>query len=73
MTTELQTVEEQPECPVIGTCRALYVYTANLPDELSLRPGDTLQVYRKQEDGWWLGECNGAVGIFPATYVENIS
>ena len=26
----------------------------------------------KQEDGWWLGELKGQVGIFPATYVEDI-
>lgn len=56
----------------LGQCKALYAYTANLPDELNLQPGDLLSVYRKQEDGWWLGECNGCVGIFPATYVENV-
>ncbi|XP_044726706.1 uncharacterized protein LOC123290551 [Chrysoperla carnea] len=53
-------------------CRALYAYTARLSDELSLYPGDILSVYRQQPDGWWLGECAGAVGIFPATYVEQI-
>ncbi|XP_018325019.1 uncharacterized protein LOC108736906 isoform X2 [Agrilus planipennis] len=56
----------------IATCRALYAYTPNLPDELTLHPGDILSVYRKQDDGWWLGECDGNVGIFPATYVENV-
>lgn len=54
----------------IAKCRAIYVYTPNLPDELTLKPGDILKVYRQQDDGWWLGECNGNVGIFPATYVE---
>ncbi|KAF7281452.1 nostrin [Rhynchophorus ferrugineus] len=54
----------------IARCRAIYAYTPNLPDELTLSPGDILQVYRQQDDGWWLGECNGNVGIFPATYVE---
>lgn len=65
-------VEESPVQP-ISRCRALYAYTPNLPDELHLQPGDVLSVYRQQEDGWWLGECNGAVGIFPATYVETIA
>ncbi|XP_060517542.1 uncharacterized protein LOC132696623 [Cylas formicarius] len=60
---------ENPVHP-IARCRAIYAYTPNLPDELSLKPGDVLQVYRQQDDGWWLGECNGSVGIFPATYVE---
>lgn len=58
---------------LIATCRAIYAYTPNMHDELQLRPGDILSVYRQQDDGWWLGECNGSVGIFPATYVEIIS
>ncbi|KAF5308804.1 hypothetical protein FQR65_LT06037 [Abscondita terminalis] len=56
----------------IAQCKALYTYKRNLDDELCLHPGDVLSVYRKQEDGWWLGECKGSVGIFPATYVEII-
>nr|XP_023016521.1 nostrin-like [Leptinotarsa decemlineata] len=63
--------EESPVQP-IGTCRAIYPYTPNMNDELALKPGDILSVYRQQDDGWWLGECNGNVGIFPATYVEVI-
>ncbi|VEN42858.1 unnamed protein product [Callosobruchus maculatus] len=62
----------QEEIPIkpIATCKAIYPYTPNMPDELALKPGDSLTVYRQQDDGWWLGECNGNVGIFPATYVE---
>lgn len=56
----------------VAQCKALYHYTPNFTDELELNPGDLLSVYRKQEDGWWLGECNGNVGIFPATYVESV-
>jgi len=57
---------------VIGQCRALYDYTANMYDELNIRVGDVINVHDKQEDGWWLGECSGKVGIFPATYVESL-
>lgn len=64
--------ESNQETTPICHCRALYAYAARLPDELSLYPGDVLSVYRQQPDGWWLGECAGAVGIFPATYVEQI-
>ncbi|KAK4879842.1 hypothetical protein RN001_007988 [Aquatica leii] len=67
----IRTTDDNPVQP-IAQCKALYTYTPNLADELSLHPGDVLSVYRKQEDGWWLGECNGSVGIFPATYVEII-
>ncbi|RZB39528.1 nostrin [Asbolus verrucosus] len=64
--------EDNPVQP-IAHCKALYAYTPNLTDELALQPGDFLSVYRQQDDGWWLGECKGNVGIFPATYVELIN
>ncbi|XP_015116854.1 uncharacterized protein LOC107041016 [Diachasma alloeum] len=51
-------------------CRALYQYSANLNDELSLSPGDVITIHQKQADGWWIGECGGRTGIFPATYVQ---
>ncbi|KRT86835.1 SH3 domain-containing protein [Oryctes borbonicus] len=63
--------DDSPVQP-IAHCKALYAYTPNLSDELALHPGDILSVYRQQDDGWWLGECNGSVGIFPATYVETL-
>lgn len=53
-------------------CRAMYQYSANLNDELSLIPGDLITIHEKQADGWWVGECKGRTGIFPATYVEVI-
>ncbi|XP_075213015.1 nostrin [Lycorma delicatula] len=53
-------------------CKALYHYAANLYDELNLSPGDVINIHDKQADGWWLGELNGVIGIFPATYVEEI-
>nr|XP_033338864.1 nostrin isoform X2 [Megalopta genalis] len=53
-------------------CRAIYQYSANLNDELSLSPGDLITVHQKQSDGWWIGECKGRTGIFPATYVQVI-
>ncbi|XP_046669260.1 nostrin isoform X2 [Homalodisca vitripennis] len=58
--------------PCAGRCKALYHYAANLYDELNLNPGDVINIHDKQADGWWLGELNGVVGIFPATYVEEI-
>ncbi|XP_056644955.1 uncharacterized protein LOC130450525 isoform X1 [Diorhabda sublineata] len=61
--------DDNPVHP-IATCKAIYAYTPNMNDELLLKAGEIITVYRQQEDGWWLGECNGNVGIFPATYVE---
>lgn len=58
---------------VLGRCKALYNYTPKLYDELELNPGDIIEVHAKQEDGWWLGALRNQVGIFPATYVEEIA
>ncbi|XP_061167166.1 nostrin-like isoform X3 [Saccostrea echinata] len=57
---------------VIGRCRALYDYDANRNDELTIKHGDVINLYDKQLDDWWQGELQGRVGIFPATYVEEI-
>lgn len=64
--------EDYADPHVVGRCRALYDYDASQNDELSIRPGDIINVYDKQMDGWWQGEKNGRVGIFPASYVEEI-
>lgn len=34
--------------------------------------GDIINIHDKQPDGWWVGELDSVVGIFPATYVEEI-
>ena len=34
--------------------------------------GDLITLHEKQPDGWWIGELEGVIGIFPATYVEEI-
>ncbi|XP_063546511.1 nostrin [Cydia strobilella] len=57
----------------IGKCRALYIYEARLNDELTLSPGDIINIHEKQEDGWWAGDLDGRYGIFPASYVEEIT
>lgn len=35
--------------------------------------GDLIDVHIKQDDGWWVGAIKERVGIFPATYVEEIN
>uniref|UniRef100_A0A7G3AV94 Putative e3 ubiquitin-protein ligase bre1 isoform x1 n=1 Tax=Lutzomyia longipalpis TaxID=7200 RepID=A0A7G3AV94_LUTLO len=60
------------ESKAIGRCKAIYNYTPKLYDELELNPGDIIEIHVKQEDGWWLGALRDRVGIFPATYVEEI-
>lgn len=57
---------------ILSKCEALYEYKPKCWDELELSPGDIIEVYRKQTDGWWEGDLveQAKSGIFPATYVK---
>lgn len=68
----VKTQEIPPPPVVIGRCKAIYSYTPKLYDELELNSGDVIEIHAKQEDGWWLGALKTQIGIFPATYVEEI-
>ncbi|KJE97959.1 hypothetical protein, variant [Capsaspora owczarzaki ATCC 30864] len=48
---------------------AKFSYVAQNADELTLKENDVVIVKSKKEDGWWEGELNGRVGLFPANYV----
>ena len=50
----------------------MYEYKAENDDELSIEPNQTIIVLSKTPDGWWRGELNGKVGLFPHNYVEHI-
>lgn len=53
---------------------ARFSYHAENEDELSLKEGDIITVIEKElEDvGWWKGEINGRIGVFPDNFVELI-
>ena len=54
--------------------RALYMYQAAIPEELSFAKGDVLAVLRLQDDGWWEAEVagkNGRSGLVPSNYLQN--
>jgi uncharacterized membrane-anchored protein YhcB (DUF1043 family) len=50
--------------------RALYNYDATEESELSFKANDRLVVLQKDDSGWWQGELNGRVGMFPSNFVE---
>ncbi|EDL30303.1 RIKEN cDNA 1700029G01, isoform CRA_e [Mus musculus] len=56
-------------CP--ETCRVLFDYQPEAPDELALQKGDLVKVLRKttEDKGWWEGECQGRRGVFPDNFV----
>lgn len=64
--------EITPELCSIGKCKALYNFTPEQDDELTLKEGDLLDIYRKEENGWWFGKLSGKTGHFPSTYVEEL-
>lgn len=62
------------------TARAMYTYSAAIPEELSFSKGDILAVLRMQDDGWWEAEVSrsvkggnvgvGGVGLVPSNYLQ---
>lgn len=50
----------------------LFPYTAVNEDELTLSEGDIVTILSKEapDRGWWRGELNGRVGLFPDNFVQ---
>lgn len=58
--------------PQVPRARALYSYRGHNPGELRFNKGDTIALLRQLDDSWYLGELNGASGVFPASSVQVI-
>lgn len=52
-------------------CEVKYPYKAQNEDELTLKQGDIVTIISKdgQDPGWWKGELNGKIGLFPDNFV----
>jgi len=46
---------------------ALYTFTARNEQEISINPGDVINVYDNSGE-WWYGELSGKFGLFPGNY-----
>ena len=53
--------------------RAKFPFDATSDKQLSLKVGDVLVVLEKSASGWYKGESNGAVGLFPSNYTEPVA
>ncbi|XP_031428583.1 F-BAR and double SH3 domains protein 2-like, partial [Clupea harengus] len=54
--------------------KALYDYEAQTQDELAFPEGAIIRILsRNEDDGFWEGEFNGRVGVFPAVLVEDLA
>ncbi|KAJ5095485.1 hypothetical protein NUU61_004841 [Penicillium alfredii] len=61
--------------PILHFARAMYSYTAAIPEELGFTKGDVLAVLRLQDDGWWEAEVTnsrGHPGLVPSNYLQII-
>uniref|UniRef100_A0A6J0U283 F-BAR and double SH3 domains protein 1 isoform X1 n=2 Tax=Pogona vitticeps TaxID=103695 RepID=A0A6J0U283_9SAUR len=63
--------------PGASLVRALYDYEGQSPEELSFPEGAIIRVLPREEgavdDGFWKGDFNGRVGVFPSLVVQEIT
>ncbi|KAM6910527.1 SH3 domain-containing protein 21 [Xenentodon cancila] len=53
-------------------CEVAHAYSPLNEDELELVVGDTIEIIKEIEDGWWMGLKNGKMGAFPSNFVNEI-
>ncbi|XP_012137201.1 uncharacterized protein LOC100884103 isoform X3 [Megachile rotundata] len=55
--------------------KVLFPYKAANDDELTLNEGDIITLLSKDasDEGWWIGEINGRIGLFPDNFVEIVN
>ncbi|XP_048453793.1 F-BAR and double SH3 domains protein 2 isoform X7 [Rhincodon typus] len=56
--------------------KALYDYEGQTADELSFPEGAIIRILNKEnqeDDGFWEGELNGCIGVFPSVLVEELA
>ena len=53
----------------------LFPYTALNEDELTLVEGQVVSILSKEveDKGWWKGEIDGKIGVFPDNFVKVIT
>uniref|UniRef100_A0A8C4HT72 F-BAR and double SH3 domains protein 2 n=1 Tax=Dicentrarchus labrax TaxID=13489 RepID=A0A8C4HT72_DICLA len=73
--TELPTGSVNGDASV-SFAKALYDYAGQTEDELSFPEGAIIRILSREtheDDGFWEGEFNGVVGVFPAVLVEDLT
>ncbi|XP_069747881.1 F-BAR and double SH3 domains protein 2-like isoform X2 [Narcine bancroftii] len=60
----------------VSFVKALYDYEGQTADELSFPEGAIIRILNKEnqeDDGFWEGELNGRIGVFPSVLVEELA
>lgn len=60
------------EFTFVSQVKAKYKFSARDSTEISLAPEDVVNVLWIHKSGWWKGELNGKVGMFPGNYCVKI-
>ncbi|KAI1287003.1 CD2-associated protein [Halotydeus destructor] len=73
-TADSEPAPKLPPKPVKEQAKVLYAYEAQNEDELSIKEGEIINIISKEieDQGWWRGELNGKLGVFPDNFVELI-
>ena len=61
-----------PPPKIYPQVRAVFDYQAQDAEELSIKTGDMINLLKKEDSGWWVGEFQGKKGLFPFNYVEEL-
>lgn len=71
-TQQQQQQQQHSSQKVREQARVIYEYEPMNDDELAMKPGDIIDILDKEiEDvGWWKGELNGKIGVFPDNFVQ---
>ncbi|KAK4319618.1 hypothetical protein Pmani_009460 [Petrolisthes manimaculis] len=67
---DIMQIENTSERPVKMRAKVNMSIRAQLPDELDLYAGDIVNITHIIDKDWYRGESNGAMGIFPSTFVD---
>ncbi|GIY46345.1 CD2-associated protein [Caerostris extrusa] len=61
-----------PEKKIREQAKVIFPYESQNEDELSLKEGDIITVLSKEieDKGWWRGELNNRIGVFPDNFCE---
>lgn len=60
---------QKPANAAPSRVKALYDFEPQEEGELGFRKGDIIRVVNSAYEGWWKGELDGRIGIFPLTYI----
>ncbi|XP_022084536.1 protein app1-like [Acanthaster planci] len=56
--------------PSLGTCKAMYDFNAEEPDELTIKNGDVIEILEHISADWIKGRLKGKTGKFPKAFVD---